>query len=80
MYTLLLKGPLRFNQLKSMLGISSRTLSAKLKALLEKGYIRRDISPGPPVVVLYSLTEPGKKISLLSLPLIYQIAKQEEQP
>lgn len=75
LYSLLFKGPLGFNDLKKLTGASSRSLSSKLKALAELGYIERIIHEGPPLRTTYRLTEQGKNAALLSMPLLYYIAK-----
>jgi len=75
LYALLFKGPLGFNDLKKLTGASSRSLSSKLKALVELGYVERIIHEGPPLRTTYRLTEQGKNAALLSMPLLYYIAK-----
>ena len=53
-------GPWRFNQLlKSLKGISSKTLSAKLKDLVENGVVEKEIVTTTPVLIHYKLTEKG---------------------
>jgi len=56
-----------FNELKRVLGINSRSLSLKLKKLVEQGYIKREVKPRPPLRPFYTLTEKGKNTTLLSL-------------
>lgn len=74
MSALYIAGPKRFNQLKHLLkGISSRTLSDKLKLLRENAYISRDVEDGPPIRVTYNLTEYGTKIGRLLSPLVAYI-------
>jgi len=73
LYSLLLKGSMGFNELKRVLGVNSRSLSLKLKELVEQGYIEREVKPGPPLRSFYTLTERGKSTALLSLPLVYYI-------
>jgi len=73
LYSLLLKGSMSFNELKRVLGVNSRSLSLKLKELVEQGYIKREVKPGPPLRSFYTLTEKGKSTALLSLPLVYYI-------
>lgn len=56
----------RFNELRRGLrGISSRTLSSKLRSLTEHGYVRREVRPGVPVQVDYSLTGRGRRVAEL---------------
>jgi DNA-binding HxlR family transcriptional regulator len=71
LYTLLLKKPVGFGELKKILGVNSRTLSDKLKMLKKRGYIERYVDTGPPLRVEYSLTTKGKNTVLLALPLLY---------
>ena len=51
-------GERRFNELRHLLnGISSRTLSDKLRSCTESGLVERRVVDGPPVRVSYRLTE-----------------------
>ena len=69
--TLYIAGPSRFNQMKSLLeGISSRTLSDKLRLLTESGLILRQVDEGPPIRVAYTLSEHGKTCGRLLSPLV----------
>jgi DNA-binding HxlR family transcriptional regulator len=57
----LFSGPHRFGELESALhGVSTRTLSEKLRMLEEKDIIRRKEIVGKPPRVDYSLTKKGK--------------------
>ena len=71
LYTLFLKNRMRFNEIKGVLGVNSRTLSDKLKTLHKHGYIERNVEDGPPLRVEYTLTTRGKNTVLLALPLLY---------
>ena len=71
LYTLFLRDRVGFNELKSILGINSRTLSDKLKTLDQFGYVKRSVEQGPPLRVKYSLTTEGWNTILLALPLLY---------
>ena len=71
LYTLFLKNRMRFNEIKGVLGVNSRTLSDKLKALHKHGYIERNVEDEPPLRVEYTLTTRGKNTVLLALPLLY---------
>ncbi|MCW4053977.1 MAG: helix-turn-helix transcriptional regulator [Candidatus Bathyarchaeota archaeon] len=71
LYTLFLKKPIGFGELKRILGVNSRTLSDKLKMLNKQRYIERKVDTGPPLRVEYSLTLKGKNTVLLALPLLY---------
>ncbi len=79
LYSLLVKGPLGFNELKSLTGASSRSLSLKLKSLIKLRYVERRVKTEPPMRTTYYLTEKGKNAALLSLPLIYYIAKTRDE-
>jgi DNA-binding HxlR family transcriptional regulator len=74
LYSLFLKNVMGFAQLKTAIGVNSRTLSDKLKLLNKHGYVERNVSPGPPLRVDYVLTEKGKNTVLLALPLLYYSA------
>ena len=55
------EGPLRFSELSARLpAIGDRMLAARLKELGEHGLLARDVEPGPPVRVCYTLTEVGR--------------------
>jgi DNA-binding HxlR family transcriptional regulator len=71
LYTLFLKTPVGFGELKRILGINSRTMSDKLKMLAMHHYIERNVDEGPPLRVKYLLTPKGKNTVLLALPLLY---------
>lgn len=52
--------PLRFGELaKAVPGLSDRLLSQRLRELEDAGVVERDVEPGTPVRVIYSLTEKG---------------------
>ena len=68
---LYIAGPRRFNQMKNLLqGISSRTLSYKLRFLVEEGLVLRQVEEGPPVRVAYVLSEHGRTCGRLLSPLV----------
>ncbi len=71
LYILFFKNTVSFSGLKKILGVNSRTLSDKLKNLMKNGYIKRLVETGPPIRVEYALTEKGRNIVLLALPLLY---------
>jgi DNA-binding HxlR family transcriptional regulator len=57
----LLNGPRRFNQIKTEIPeITSRTLTCRLKELVEQGIIERKQYPVIPPKVEYTLTEKGQ--------------------
>ncbi len=52
--------PLRFGELtKAVPGLSDRLLSQRLRELEDEGLVEREVEPGSPVHVSYSLTEAG---------------------
>ena len=52
--------PLRFGELvRTIPGLSDRLLSQRLRELEEEGLVEREVAPGAPVRVTYSLTEKG---------------------
>lgn len=68
---LYITGGKRFNQLKHLLaGISSRTLSDKLRFLTDEGLVLREVDDGPPIMVEYILTGHGKTCGRLLSPLV----------
>lgn len=70
-HTLHMEGPSRFNDMMRQLdGISSRTLTGKLRVLEDAGFIKRDVLTKRPVVITYSLTEKGQTFASLSAPVI----------
>ena len=76
-YLLYMKS-LKFNELRELLhGISSRTLTDKLRMLESSGILTRSVTSSAPVRVSYTLTTSGREIALSCLPLLYQLHKQE---
>lgn len=79
LFVLFMKETQRFNELKKGLeGISSRTLSDKLKMLVENGYAERKIFDEYPPRIEYSLSEKGKTTSRLIVPLVYYLLWTEK--
>lgn len=55
--------PLRFGELaKAVPGLSDRLLSQRLRELEDEGLVEREVEPGTPVRVTYSLTEKGAEL------------------
>jgi len=55
--------PLRFGELaKAVPGLSDRLLSRRLRELEDAGVVERDVEPGSPVRVTYSLTAKGTEL------------------
>lgn len=56
----LIERPLRFTELtRAVPGLSDRLLSQRLQELEAEGLVAREVEPGSPVHVTYSLTEMG---------------------
>ena len=69
--TLYIAGERRFNEMRTLLrGISSRTLSDKLTTCVQNGLIDRDVVEGPPIRVIYRLTDHGREAGRLLSPLV----------
>ena len=71
LYSLFLKNAISFGEFKRVLGVNSRTLSDKLKLLTKNGYVKRNVTSGPPLRVEYTLTQKGRNTVLLAVPLLY---------
>lgn len=60
----LLDGPCRFNELLTKVpNISDRLLTERLRELEATGMVTRDVQPGPPVRVVYELTDAGRALT-----------------
>ena len=60
----LLDGPYRFNELLARIPfLSDRLLTERLRELEAAGMVTREVHPGPPVRVVYTLTEAGRALS-----------------
>jgi DNA-binding HxlR family transcriptional regulator len=60
----LLDGPCRFNELLARVpNISDRLLTERLRELEAAGMVTRDVQPGPPVRVVYELTDAGRALN-----------------
>ena len=56
----LTEGPMRFGELaKAVPGLSDRLLSQRLRELEDAGVVEREVEPGTPVKVSYSLSPKG---------------------
>jgi DNA-binding HxlR family transcriptional regulator len=54
---------MRFSELaKAVPGLSDRLLSQRLRELEDESVVERDVEPGTPVRVTYSLTEKGAEL------------------
>ncbi len=71
-------GQLGFSRLRDQLmGISSRTLSLRLKSLEEMGWVHREVVADRPPRVLYSLTEKGTVFAKMARPMFLFIRLSE---
>jgi DNA-binding HxlR family transcriptional regulator len=60
----LLDGPCRFNELLARVpNISDRLLTERLRELEAEGMVTREVQPGPPVRVVYELTDAGRALN-----------------
>ena len=83
LWTLSHNGPTRFGALRrSVVGISSRVLTERLRALEEKGFLYRDYKPTIPPEVTYGLTKRVKDIQkvLAELGRLAQKWQMEDGP
>jgi len=83
LWTLSNNGPTRFGVLRrSVVGISSRVLTERLRALEEKGFLYRDYKPTIPPEVTYGLTKRVKDIQkvLADLGRLAQKWQMEDAP
>jgi DNA-binding HxlR family transcriptional regulator len=56
-------GPLRFSEIAHAVPeLSDRLLSERMKELEARGVVSRHVDPGPPVKVLYELTDMGASL------------------
>jgi DNA-binding HxlR family transcriptional regulator len=59
----LAEGQLRFGELtRAVPGLSDRLLSQRLRELEDEGLVEREVEPGTPVRVTYSLTQKGSEL------------------
>jgi DNA-binding HxlR family transcriptional regulator len=60
----LLAGPARFNEiLAGIPNLSDRLLTERLRELEAAAMVTREVQPGPPVRVIYELTDAGRSLS-----------------
>ena len=79
--SLLLQGPMRFAVLaRTIPGISERMLSERLSELTKAGLITRKVIGGPPLGVVYQLTESGHAIGPAMLKLGEWVDKYMDHP
>src|SRR3712207_6241171 len=57
-------GPMRFSEISHAVPeLSDRLLSERMKALEARGVVRRQVEAGPPIKVLYELTDMGSSLA-----------------
>jgi DNA-binding HxlR family transcriptional regulator len=72
----LIGGSLRFNEMLATIpGLSDRLLSERLREFEGASLVRRDVDPGPPVCVRYTLTQAGRGLE----PVIAQLGTWAER-
>lgn len=76
LYTLAALGRARFTGLQSLLGLSSRTLSDKLKSLRDEGLVDREVFDEQPVRIEYFLTKHGRWTAAAATPLFTHLAHE----
>jgi DNA-binding HxlR family transcriptional regulator len=70
------EGPQRWSELRRRTeGISEKMLAQTLKTLEGDGFVRRDAQPVIPPRVDYSLTDRGRELAALLMPLVAWIAE-----
>ena len=71
-YVLLIRGQLHFNEIRRVLeGVSSRTLTDRLSELEGRGIVARTVHGDKPVKVMYSLTDFGRGLAALFVPVLF---------
>ncbi len=73
LFVLATLGRARFTQLHELLGLSTRTLSNKLKGLKEAGLIEREVFDEQPVRIEYFPTKHGRLTAALASPLFAHV-------
>jgi DNA-binding HxlR family transcriptional regulator len=59
----LMDGPLRFSEIAHVVPeLSDRLLSERMKELEARGIVERNVIPGPPLRVEYSLSQMGREL------------------
>ena len=79
LYTIAALGRARFNQLQELMGLSSRTLSDKLKGLREEGLVEREVFDEQPLRIEYRLTKHGQRTASAATPLFTHLTQHAIQ-
>lgn len=77
LFVLAVQGRARFTELQALLGASSRTLSDKLQALREAGFVERTVYDEQPVRIEYALTLEGRRVAALATPLFTELNRRD---
>lgn len=70
----------RFSDLLELLGLSSRTLSDKLKTLKDGGFVEREVFDESPVRIEYRLAKRGRATAALASPLFARLNLETLHP
>lgn len=70
----------RFTDLMGLLGLSSRTLSDKLKTLKDGGFVEREVFDESPVRIEYRLSKRGRATAALASPLFARLNLETLHP
>lgn len=67
----LMDGPCRFNELLTKVpNLSDRLLAERLRELETTGMVTREVHAGPPVKVIYELTDAGRALSTVMTSIV----------
>lgn len=80
LYAVAVLGNARFTDLMSLLGLSSRTLSDKLKSLQDGGFLERQVFDERPVRIEYRLSKRGRATAALASPLFARLNLETLHP
>jgi DNA-binding HxlR family transcriptional regulator len=72
-----LSGARRFTEYRAMVtGISDKVLAQRLKDLESQGLIERTVIPSTPVQIRYALTDDGRELITLLLPIVAWVQRR----
>ncbi|MBW3583169.1 MAG: winged helix-turn-helix transcriptional regulator [Euryarchaeota archaeon] len=75
-----IRDTVRFSELEALLGVSSKTLAAKLRILTDSGFLLRTVHDSQPVAIDYRLTRLGKHTVTMAAPLFSFLHECGERP
>jgi DNA-binding HxlR family transcriptional regulator len=67
---------MRFSEYQRLLGISPRTLSARLKEMQDAGFLERTVHDETPVRVTYTLSKHGNATAVFAIPLLAHLHRE----